>query len=102
MIKRIIKAEEDLEACVRDLEKADESTAVIEVKEKVLRVKGYLSSSRDNLFTYEHDVVWDKFWGEFVAKWGVMFGDVFLICVGGLQLLFMFFLFKTLFKFRCR
>ncbi|GFP99367.1 hypothetical protein PHJA_002080800 [Phtheirospermum japonicum] len=75
-IKRIIAAEENLEACVRDLEKAEESTAVIEVREKVLRVKEYLSSSRDNLFTYEHDVVWDKFWGDFVAKWGVMFGVV--------------------------
>ncbi|CAA0826828.1 Unknown protein [Striga hermonthica] len=102
-IKRIMAAEENLEACARGLENdVDEWTARIGLREKVLRVKVHLRSSRENFFTDEYDDVWVKFWNDFVAKWRMTYGDAFLVFVGGIQLLFMFFLVWTLFKFCCR
>ncbi|GER49979.1 peptide chain release factor 3 [Striga asiatica] len=102
-IKRIMAAEENLDACARSLENdVHEWTAAIRLKEKVLRVKLHLRSSRENFFTDEYDDVWIKFWNDFVAKWRMTYGGAFLLCVGGMQLLFMFFLVWTRFKFCCR
>ncbi|KAI3454650.1 hypothetical protein Pfo_011313 [Paulownia fortunei] len=66
MMNRIMAADENLKSCLDDLGKV-ESTAVSEVREKVLQVKVYVSSSGDFLFGY--DEVWDKFWSDIAADW---------------------------------
>lgn len=98
MLYRIFVAEENINSCLDDLEKV-ESTAAIEVRTKVLQAKVYLSGRGDFLMDY-YDDVWHKFWSTITAAWGMVFANLFIVCLFGLQFLFMFYLFWTISKFR--
>lgn len=99
MTSRIIWAEEDLEACVDDLMKVQESMAASEVIEKVLGVKVHLSSSGDFLsggYNVSH-----SFWSDIAENWSsVISNNIFIIFICCIQLLFIFFLFWTLCRYR--
>ncbi|KAL7139217.1 hypothetical protein ABFS83_09G036100 [Erythranthe nasuta] len=99
IVEGIGLAEDDLNPCVDYLLDDVESTAVREVRAKVLRVMVYLSSSREFAGRF-YEEMHQRYRDVAVVDWRNMVSDhMFIICICGLQLLFIFFLYWTLFRF---
>ncbi|KAK4437080.1 hypothetical protein Salat_0041900 [Sesamum alatum] len=91
MVYWITAAEENLDSCIHDLA-TDESG----VRAAVLGVKAYVNGGRDFLLRFA-DVL-QMFWiDNGSADWGIInLENLFGICVGGLELFFVVFMFYTL------
>ncbi|KAL0286058.1 UNVERIFIED_CONTAM: hypothetical protein Sangu_2751900 [Sesamum angustifolium] len=91
MMYWITVAEENLQSCIDDL-----ATDGNEVRATVLGVKAYVNGGRDFLLRFA-DVL-QMFWiDNGSADWGIInLENLFGICVGGLELFFVFFMFYTL------
>ncbi|KAL3819443.1 hypothetical protein ACJIZ3_005348 [Penstemon smallii] len=98
----ILGAEEDLGDCVDDLGKIKESTAVVELREKVNEVKIYVGGCGDYVMNY--DEVLSRF-GEgnaAVNYTGLRMANLFELSLFGSQYLLLFFLFCSLYRLqRC-
>ncbi|KAL7139215.1 hypothetical protein ABFS83_09G035900 [Erythranthe nasuta] len=97
MAGSIYAVEEDLEACVGDLGKVEmESTAVIELRMKVLEVLVHLRSRGDFLVYSDEYKVTHSLWRDIADE---ISNYLFVVCVCCLQLMFIFFLFWTICRF---
>lgn len=101
MVKWLVAAEENLNACLVDLWKG-ESTAVIDVRGKVLRVKAYLRSGEE--FLERYDVVMRRFRGEIVAgrdHWRrkEVLKNLGILCLSGLYLCFLLCILRAICRF---
>lgn len=101
MVKWLVAAEGDLNACLVDLWRG-ESTAVIDVRGKVLRVKAYVRSGKEFLARY--DVVLRRFRGEFVAgpdHWRrkEVLKNLGILCLSGIYFCFLLCILRTICRF---
>lgn len=96
MMNQIRRAEDSMKECVDDLGKV-ESTAVSEVRGKVLRVMVDLRDWGDFLESIPQQ---KKVSSTIAANWGLLMKNLlFLMCVGGLQLSFLIYLLWAVIKF---
>ncbi|EYU35852.1 hypothetical protein ABFS82_09G037000 [Erythranthe guttata] len=97
MAGSIYAAEEDLETCVGDLGKVEmESTAVIELRMKVLDALVHLRSRGDFLVYSDEYKVTHSLWSDIADE---ISNYLFVVLVCCLQLMFIFFLFWTICRF---
>lgn len=101
MVKWLVAAEGDLNACLVDLWKG-ESTAVIDVRGKVLRVKAYVRSGKEFLARY--DVVMRRFRGEIVAgpdHWRrkEVLKNLVILCLSGMYFCFLLCILRIICRF---
>ncbi|KAL9155907.1 hypothetical protein ABFS82_09G037300 [Erythranthe guttata] len=99
IMKRISVAKENLMSCVRGMGEMESTAEIEEVRAEVLRVIVYLRSSGENLVRYRkfvrefHSDVAGDYWRNMISD------NMFIISMCGLQLVFIFFLYWTLFRF---
>ncbi|KAL0286054.1 UNVERIFIED_CONTAM: hypothetical protein Sangu_2751500 [Sesamum angustifolium] len=97
MVSQITAVEESLGSCIEVLETV-EATDVSEVRAKVFDAKAYVNSGGDFLLRF--DEVLQMVWSYSVTDRGLILENLFSICMCGLQLIFVFFLFLALFRTR--
>lgn len=96
MMNEIRAAEENLRSCIDDLTTVEETPDVSEVRAKVVGVKAYVNGGGDFLLGFAE--VLQMFGSDNGSvDWGTInLENLFGICVGGLELCFLFFMFWSL------
>lgn len=94
MANLIVAAEERINSCLRDLAATESSAAVDEVWTAVGGAAAYLGERGDFLMRYR-----DKMWRNLMETAGAAFQfDLTVVCLFGLQMFFIFFLFWKIIK----